>query len=177
MIIGLTGEKLSGKGTAAAYFKKKYQAEYFTLSNILSDILKRLHLENTRKNLVTLGITIRQAFGNDILAQTLKQDVLESQSSMIIIDGLRYPIEHEIFKNLPEYHLVYITAPIETRFSRLQQRTEKLDEQHMTLDEFIQREQDQTETGIQELKHLAMHTIQNTSSFENLYTQLDNAVA
>ncbi|MBI2415491.1 MAG: AAA family ATPase [Candidatus Kerfeldbacteria bacterium] len=177
MIIALTGEKLSGKGTTAQYLAEHYQATVYRFSKILSDILERLYQANSRANLVTLGTAVRTAFGDDILAQVLFRDIERNRSDhLVVIDGLRYIDEWNIVAQLPNIHLWYIVAPLELRYHRLQQRTEKVDERSMTWDEFKRREQDVTEQGITALRPLARYHIDNTGSFTDLYNQIDQAV-
>lgn len=176
MIIALTGEKLGGKGTVAAYLQKHHNAKVLSFSRPLSDILLRIGQPNTRKELVALGTYLRERFGNDILAQVAAHDAA-SLTGLVVIDGMRYKAEYDIFSKLPNFHLLNITAPLEMRYQRTQQRSEKADEQAMTLEEFTQREQDTTEQEIQAVQALASGTIQNTGSFEELYEHVDQWLA
>lgn len=176
MIIALTGEKLAGKGTAANYLAENRSATVFRFSTVLNDILERLHQPIARKNLVELAEALRSVYGNDILAQILRTDIMSSASDLKIIDGMRYMAELELLKDLPEFTLVYITAPVEVRFERTRTRKEKADEASMSFEEFVQRESDSTEQGITDLAVVASHTVMNTGSFEELYAQLDSIV-
>lgn len=176
MIIGLTGEKLAGKGTVADYLEKYHNAKLLRFSRPLSDILLRLGQPNTRKELVALGTYLRERFGNDILAQVAARDAA-TLTGLVVIDGMRYKAEYDMFKALPNFHLLNITAPLETRYQRTQQRSEKADEQTMTLSEFTAREQDVTEQEITVVQSLADAKIENTSSFEDLYEQVDQWLA
>lgn len=176
MIIALTGEKLAGKGTAAAYLEKYHDAKVLRFSKPLSDVLLRLHQPNTRQELVALGTFFRQRFGDDILAQVVARDAA-TLTGLVVIDGMRYKIEYEIFAALANFHLLNITAPLEVRYQRTQQRSEKADEQAMSLAEFTEREHDVTEQQIQIVQGLAEATIQNTGSFSDLYAQLDKWLA
>lgn len=176
MIIALTGEKLAGKGTAASYLAEHHSAAVFRFSTVLNDILERLHQPITRKNLVELAQALRSIYGNDILAQILRTDIMSSASDFKIIDGMRYMAEFDLLNDLPEFTLVYITAPVELRFERTRTRTEKSDEASMSFEEFARRESDSTEQGIVDLATVASHTITNTGSFGELYAQLDSIV-
>lgn len=175
MIIALTGEKLAGKGTLAAYLAKEYQAEIFGFSRALTDVLTRLHQVNSRDNLVKLGQAIRQVYGDDILAQVVKLDVEKSPAKLKVIDGMRYVAEYDLLKTLPDFHLVYVTAPIDLRYERMKQRTEKIDEATMSFTEFQHRETDSTEQGIQALAKFSEFTINNNRSMPDLYQALNNS--
>lgn len=176
MIIALTGEKLAGKGTVATYLEKYHAAKVLRFSKPLSDILTRLHQPNTRQELVALGTFLRQRFGDDVLAQVVARDA-STLTGVVVIDGMRYQVEYDCFAQLPNFHLLNITAPLELRYQRTQQRSEKADEQAMTLAEFTAREQDITEQQIQIVQALADTTIRNTTTFSDLYAQLDKWLA
>ncbi|MFA5995514.1 MAG: hypothetical protein WCW27_05320 [Patescibacteria group bacterium] len=174
MIIALTGEKLAGKGTTAAYLTKQYGATVFRCSQVLGDVLTMLQQPFTRNNLVQLGVALRKLYGDDILAKTLLPKITQATTNYKVIDGLRYNIEYEQFKLLPDFHLVYITAFVETRYQRSQQRTEKADEANMSYEEFVRREQDATECDIINLAKQAEVIIQNNGTFADLYKQIDS---
>lgn len=176
MIIALTGEKLAGKGTVADYLHKLHNAQLLRFSQPLSDILMRLHQPNTRQELVALGTYVRQRFGDDILAQVVAEDAARL-TGLVVVDGMRYPAEYQIFSQLRNFHLLNITAPVDIRFERTKLRSEKADEQGMTLAEFRTREQDVTEQGIAAVQTKAEHTIQNTSTFDALYQAVDQWLA
>ncbi len=176
MIIALTGEKLAGKGTVAEYLRKLHNATVLRFSQPLSDILLRLHQANTRQELVALGTYVRQRFGDDILAQVVAEDAARL-TGIVVVDGMRYPAEYQIFSQLRNFHLLNITAPVELRFDRTKQRSEKADEHNMTFEEFTAREQDVTEQGIRAVQAKAEFTIHNTGTFDELYQAVDQWLA
>lgn len=176
MIIALTGEKLAGKGTVSDYLVQHYNAQTFKFSQALTDIARRLHLDNSRHNLVQLGTALRQYFGDDILGKVLQQDLLQSTATFKVVDGMRYITEYDLLKQLPDFHLIYITAPVMVRYQRTKLRIEKNDEATMTETEFQQRENDTTERQIQQLGQLAEVTINNIGTMQELYDKIDQLV-
>ncbi|MBU0761475.1 MAG: hypothetical protein KKD39_00470, partial [Candidatus Altiarchaeota archaeon] len=72
-VYGLIGPIASGKSIVADYLIKEKCASYYRFSDVLRDILIRIHKENTRENLQGLGVALRNVFGDDILAETLKK--------------------------------------------------------------------------------------------------------
>ncbi len=176
MIIGLTGEKLAGKGTIAEYLEKYHNAKVLRFSRPLSDILLRIGQPNTRKELVALGTYLRERFGDDVLAQVAARDAA-TLTGLVVIDGMRYKAEYNIFSRLPNFYLLNVTAPLEVRYQRTQQRSEKVDEQAMTLEEFTRREQDATEQEIAAVQAMAHAKMNNIGSFEELYQQVDQWLA
>lgn len=177
MVLALTGEKLAGKGTAAKYLLTKHPGKVFRCSQILTDILSRLRQPNTRANLVLLGQTVRQLYGDHILAEVIKHDIEPHNARLCVIDGLRYQTEYEVFKTLPDFKLIYITAPASVRYQRSQHRQEKIDEADMSEAEFLTREQDVTEREIASLAAVADATIHNAKGLTEYYQELEKMYA
>ncbi|MDD5626648.1 MAG: AAA family ATPase [Patescibacteria group bacterium] len=176
-IVGLTGEKLAGKGTTAAYLAEKYNAVVFRFSQILDEVLKKLYLPITRENEIKLGLSLRQNFGDDILAKTLFQDVKDEKADLIIVDGMRFREEAEMFSQLDNFILVYITAPIKIRFERMKNRTEKADEKNMDFNKFKEIEDiSPTETVIKATAQKAKVKIENIGTFEELYAKIEKEI-
>lgn len=177
MVIALTGEKLAGKGTVAEYLQRTRQARVLRFSQPLTDILTRLHQPNSRAELVALGGYLRQRFGDDILARVLCDDIRATTDHLTVIDGLRYQAELVLCRQLPNFYLLNITAPLDTRYERMKLRQEKSDEANMSYSEFVQREQDATELDIAGVQQHAHMTVRNESSKEDLYQAVEQWVA
>lgn len=177
IIVVIVGRISSGKGSAANYLHEKYGAEMFTFSNILRDVLQRLHLEESRDHFIRLSEILRGAFGEDLLSKIMATDAEQSQTSMVAIEGTRRLTDVEHLKNLPGYVLVAIDAEPKIRYERLSQRNVKSDDQTKTYEEFLADEQRSTEVSIDEIIGLASHTIDNNGDFESLHQQLDELIA
>lgn len=176
MILGLVGPKLSGKGTIGAYLQQHYQAAIFTMSGVIADIEKRLYLPHTRANLISIANGLRSTLGEDIFARTLKQDIEHASASLIVVDGIRMPTEVDIFSTLPDFHLLFVDAPIEQRYTRATQRGEKIEETHLTFDQFAAEEHAATETQIQSLRNRAEQVIENAQSLDALHAAVEHAL-
>lgn len=173
LILGFTGEKLAGKGTVAAYLADKYGAHIYRMSGILDDILRRLHLPIEREKQINLVLALREKFGEDILARTLQQDIVEDPYPLIVIDGIRMPQEVALFQQLEGFMLVSIRAPLQVRFARRQGRTEKQDEREMSFAEFKKIEEESpTEKSIAQLCQQAQVQIVNRGNLAELYAQV-----
>ena len=177
MIIGLTGPKLSGKGTISAYIQEHAGARTFSMSGILSDILARVYQENSRANLIGVVTDLRARFGEDVLAQVLAKDIAAFQKEhpdvVVIIDGIRMPMEVEVFSTLPGFELWFVDAAVEARFSRAKGRGEKAGESTMTFEEFVAEESAVTESHMGVMKKKAKNVIDNDGSMEELYAQIE----
>lgn len=173
IIIGLTGEKLSGKGTVSDYLVENHGYRHYRFSEILEDICDRLYLPNTRDNQIEVALMLREKFGPEILAHVLKKDIEKAGPERAVVDGIRYWEEYGILKNLPGFHLAYVTASLENRFTRQQKRHEKEGESDMDMDEFEKQEQAPTEVMIQELGKKAEFTVKNDGTFDELYNKIE----
>lgn len=176
IIIGIVGETAAGKTTATNYLVTKYQAVSFRFSDPLSDMLNRLYLEKNRPNLQKLSMVIRQHFGDNILSKTLKQDMEKSSAKIIIMEGIRRLGDIEHLKDLPNFILLAITTDIKTRYARLINRTEKSDDQTKTFEQFQQEAKHESEQHIQTIIMKAKFVINNESTKEELYTNLDRII-
>lgn len=171
MIIGLVGEKLAGKDTVSNYLVQKYDAGHFRFTHILDAVLEELNLEISRKNEIDLGLGLRKVFGEHILVNALEQRVKRSMSSYRVVNGIRMD-ELDIVKKWGA-KIIYITAPIELRFERYNNRREKADDAIMTMEEFIEQEKGPTELEIPELGKQAGYRIDNVGSLEELYEKVE----
>ncbi len=176
-IIGLVGEKLAGKDTAAEYLVKKYGAFHIKFSQLLDEILDILDMEKTRRNEIDLGLGLRDIFGPEVLYWALKKRVLKAKENLAVINGIRMDEQEKIIKELGA-KIIYLTAPVDLRFQRYQQRHEKVDDGKMNFEEFVAQEKTEaTEVDIPKLGERADFRIDNTGSVEELYEKLDQIMA
>ncbi len=173
-VYGLIGPIASGKSIVADYLITKKCASYYRFSDVLRDLLLRLHKENTRENLQGLGVALRQVFGDDILSETIKRDIVCDDSEIIVVDGIRYPEELSLVKNLGG-EIIYITAPDESRYKRVLARATR-GEAGISLDEFRENEQRPTERMISQLGEKADHRIDNDGTVDQLIERLVSIV-
>lgn len=173
MVIGITGLPGAGKGTAAAYVVEKYGAVTKRFSQPLWDILARLHQPQTRENMQKLAQSMRALFGNDILAETLLQDLTQETTNLIVMEGFRYQDEYAMLKRRPDFVFIGIETAFDVRLARIQQRSEKEDDRTMTAEKFKAQHEFKTEQYIPELIAKADHRIDNNGTVDQLYAQLD----
>ncbi len=175
-ILGFTGLISSGKGTACKYLVKEYGAVSFKFSKILRDILDRAYLPHSRDNLVKISILMRETFGQDLLAKIIAKDIKDTDSELIIVDGVRRPDDIKYLKDIPGFKLVAVDTDEKIRYERLIQRTENTDDKTKTWEEFLEDHKKETEEYIPELIKNADITITNNTSLEELHKQLDKIV-
>lgn len=172
-ILAFVGEIASGKGAASDYILEHHTAGYYRFSNILKDLIKRLYLENTRDNLITISELIRSHFGEDVLAKVMAEDVKNDPNDLVIVDGVRRMADIEYLQKLEGFKLVYITADQNIRYERAKNRGEKTDELNLTFEQFLANEQRSTEKSIAEVATHADITITNNGSLEELFQAIE----
>lgn len=169
LVIGLVGEKGSGKETFTNILKETLPHKVILrirFSDILKETLDLWGMSVSRENLQILGHTMRQAFGNDIVAKALKKRLDQAKYDIAIIDGVRYKEDADLIRSFPQNLLVYITAETEVRFKRISHRTEKVGEKGISLEQFLKEEQAPTEVPIPSTGQGSEIKIANNGSFE-----------
>lgn len=177
IIIGLVGEKLAGKDTVAEYLVKKQGAFHIKFSHLLDEILEILDLPKTRRNEIDLGLGLRKIFGMEVLYRALKKRALTADAAMIIINGIRMDEFERMISDDLGAKMIYITAPLELRYQRYQNRHEKVDDGKLSFEEFGRQDrEEETERGIPGLGVRAAYRIDNTGTVEELYEKVENVI-
>lgn len=173
IVLGFVGPMASGKGTAAEYINKKFQANVYRFSTSLRDVAKRMYTEETRQNLQNISTALRQALGDDILAKVIYHDTKNDAGQIVIVDGVRRIPDIVYLEKLPNFHLIYISADLKTRYERIINRSENSDDQEKTFEQFSAEQNNEAEKDIETVAKKAAFTIDNSGDFENLYKQID----
>ena len=176
MIIGFVGQAGSGKGTAAHLLQEKYGAAVFTFSDILSDILNRLFLPSNRENLINMSITLRQGFGQNILAKAMSRQIESAKEEMVVVDGIRRLDDIEDLKTKTNFHLIEIMVDPKMRFERLKKRNQKPGEAEMTWEDFQAVGQKETEVTIAKVAEQAEIKLNNEGEIKDLGKQLEELI-
>ncbi len=177
IILGLAGEMVSGKGTAAKYLVKKYNGNAHRFSTMLRDLARRMHLEESRDNLQKISQIFRQSFGEDVLARVIYHDVENDRHQIIVVDGVRRSFDIKYLKTFPNFKLIYIETSLEKRFIRTRARYENSDDEVKTFAEFKKDQKKEAELQIRGLKKKADFIIDNNGDFKELYAQIDKIIA
>jgi dephospho-CoA kinase len=173
IVLGFTGEMACGKGTATKYITEKYNGSSHRFSTMLRDLLNRLYLEQSRKNMQEISTAIRRTFGEDTMARVIYEDVKNDLSEIIAIDGVRRLADIKYLKQLPEFKLVYIDTSIENRYERIVKRGENPDDNEKTLEQFRKDQEGEADMQIRGLKDKADFFLDNNGTTEELYAQID----
>lgn len=176
LILGFAGEMASGKGTVAKYLVENRGAVTYRFSTILRDILCRIHLSDDRATMQKLSTFLRKEFGEDILAKVMFEDAKNDTHALIVIDGVRRLEDVKYLREIPEFKLCYITAPMKTRHERLVLRGENPDDKTKTYEQFEKDHEGEPEREITKLEAFAAEVIDNSGTFPELHSQLDAIV-
>ncbi len=176
VVIGLISKMAGGKDTIKKYLEKNYQAESCRFSSILRDILDRLFIETSRDNLQKLSGSVRQTFGDDILAKTIAKKVNSLKSDIIVVDGVRRPADIKYLKKLDNFILIKIIADEKIRYKRAVKRNENPGDDKKSFEVFLLDHEKEAEAKIAEVMKEADYTIDNNGDFDNLYRQIDKII-
>src|SRR3989338_1790589 len=138
MIIGLTGTFAAGKGTVAEYLIGK-GFQYYSLSDELRLLLREKGINPTRDNLIKAGNALRAKHGNGFLAELVIKRLRGAPSvQSSIVDSVRNPGEIAVLKELKDFFLVVVDAPVDIRYERAKKRNSPRDPK--TFSEFLVQE-------------------------------------
>jgi dephospho-CoA kinase len=173
MLIGLTGENCSGKGTTAEYLMKK-GFHYLSLSDVIREELKAQGKEPTRDVMIEHGNELRKKFGPGVLALKTIENLDGDKN--YIIDSIRLPAEVKEMKKQHGFYLIYVTAPQEIRFERMSCRGRvgdpKTFEEFMKLEKIEEENADKSKQNLKETSKLADKILVNNGNMHSLMMAL-----
>ena len=159
----------SGKSTVVSTLKTK-GFEALNLGDGVRAEAKRRNLEPTGDNLGKLMLELREKNGPGAIAALLTEPIKNSQSKVIIIDGIRSVAEIEVLKNVGSVKLLSIEATADTRYKFLSSRGRSDDP--ATREKFEERDNRELGIGIGESIAIADETISNSGITLDELTQL-----
>src|SRR3989344_2412999 len=176
LILGFSGEMASGKGTVAQYLVEHHGAVTYRFSTMLRDVVRRLHLSEDRATMQRVSTMLRKELGEDVLAKVMFEDAKKDESQLIVIDGVRRLEDVKYLREIPEFKLCYISAPMKIRYNRLVLRGENADDKTKTFEQFEDDHEGEPEREITKLEAFAVEVINNAGTLPELYQQIDNIV-
>jgi len=160
LIVCLTGMPGSGKSTIVSALKAR-GIEALNLGDGVRAEAKRRNLELSGDNLGKLMLELREKNGSGAIAELLTEQIKNSQSKVIIIDGVRSTAEIEVLKNIGSVKLLSIEASSDTRYKFLSTRGRSDDP--TTIEKFEERDNRELGVGIGESIAAADETISNNN--------------
>ena len=111
----------AGKSTIAEGLKSKGY-DTINMGNTVRNEAKKRNLEPTGANLGKLMLELREKNGPGAVAELVIPEIENSQSNVIVIDGVRSNSEIDVLKKYGTVKLLAIHASTDKRFEFLQQR-------------------------------------------------------
>ena len=150
----------SGKSTVVSTLKTK-GIEALNLGDGVRAEAKRRNLEPSGDNLGKLMLELREKNGPGAIAALLTEPIKNSQSKVIVVDGVRSTAEIEVLKNVGSVKLLSIEASANTRYKFLSARGRSDDPE--TREKFEERDNRELSVGIGESIAIADETIVNSN--------------
>ena len=163
----------SGKSTIVSALRAM-GLEALNLGDGVRAEVKRRNLEPSGDNLGKLMLELREKNGPGAIAELLTEPIKNSQSKVIIIDGVRSTAEIEVLKNVGSVKLLSIEASADTRYKFLSARGRSDDPK--TREEFEERDNREIGVGIGESIAIADETIVNSDITLDELTELAHKV-
>jgi dephospho-CoA kinase len=176
LVIGLVGEKGSGKQTFVNFFKElapNLNIRQVRFSDILAQTLVLWDIPLTRPNLQNLAIVMNEKFGAEALANAAKFSIEGDSANIIILDGIRRAAELKLVKEMENSLVIYITASQDLRYQRLKLRSEKVGEIGLTFEQFLKEEESKAESEIPKLSDKADEKIENNSTKDEFKKKIE----
>ena len=159
----------SGKSTVVSSLKSR-GFETLNLGDGVRAEAKRRNLEPSGDNLGKLMLELREKNGPGAIANLLTEPIQNSQSKVIIVDGVRSIAEVEVLKNVGSVKLLSIEATADTRYKFLSSRGRSDDPS--TREKFEERDNRELVVGIGESIGIADETISNSNITLDKLTEL-----
>ena len=121
LIVCLTGMPGAGKSTIANGLKEK-GFEIINMGDAVRAEAEKRNLEPTGQNLGKLMLELREKNGPGAVAELIKPSIENSNSNVIVIDGIRSNDEIQVLKKSANVKLLSILASTDTRFTFLHDR-------------------------------------------------------
>lgn len=175
-MIGLVGEKGSGKETFFKFLKKltpQRKIVQLRFSDILAETLDLWDIPNTRSNLQQLAIIMNTGYGRGTLTHTMSKRIQNQKADIILIDGVRWLEDGNMIRQSPNNLMVYITAKVQLRYQRLKLKSDKVGEAGVSLAQFMEEEKIQTELLIPKIGSKADYKIVNNNTLDEFKKEIE----
>ncbi len=150
----------AGKSTIANGLKSK-NFEIINMGDAVREEAKKRNLEPTGQNLGKLMLELREKNGPGAIAELIHNKIKNSNSDVIVIDGVRSNEEIQVLRKIGTVKLLSIHASTDTRFSFLSNRGRSDDPQNR--ENFTERDTREISVGISTPIALADESISNNN--------------
>ena len=160
LIVCLTGMPGAGKSTIAEGLKLKGY-HVINMGNVVRQEAAKRNLVPNGENLGKLMLELREKNGQGAVAELIKPEILQSNSNVILIDGIRSNAEIEVLREIGIVKILSIHASTDTRFNFLSHRGRSDDPK--SKENFQDRDNREIKVGISTSIALADEAISNNN--------------
>jgi len=160
LIVCLTGMPGAGKTTIAEALKSK-GFDKITMGDAVRTEATRRKIDPTGTNLGKLMLELREKNGPGAVAELVKDQIINSKSDVILVDGVRSLAEVNVLKDTGTVKVLAIHAAGEKRFNFLTRRGRSDDPSDPN--DFAKRDSREIGVGMSESIALADETISNNN--------------
>lgn len=160
LIVCLTGMPGAGKSTIANGLKAK-GFEIINMGDAVREEAKKRNIDPTGQNLGKLMLELREKNGPGAVAELIRDKIKNSDSNVIVIDGVRSNEEITILRKMGNVKLLSIHASTDTRYSFLSDRGRSDDPQNR--ENFNERDTREISVGISTPIALADESLSNNN--------------
>ena len=177
-IIGITGTIGAGKGVIVSYLQSRGYEHFAVRDFILEEVRKR-GLPEVRDSNVIVANDIRKSHSPSYIVECLYDRAVKSGHDAVI-ESIRNPGEAVWLKSQPNFKLISVDAPVETRYKRILSRNGSFD--NVTFEQFVEhnrREMSSVDPSAQNIEAcMAMADIKliNDGTLDELYAKVDEAL-
>ena len=169
-IIAIAAMPGAGKATASELARDR-GIPVFLCGDVVREEASRRRLSSTPENLGSLMLKMRDEEGPDVMAKRLVPKINDTQSNVVVVEGLRGLDELELFRKHFKVRLLAIHSSPDQRFQRLLRRRRSDDPK--TPEEFHQRDRRELAVGIGSVIALADNLIVNDFTVEAFKLKLN----
>lgn len=160
LIVCLTGMPGAGKTTIADGLRSK-GFEKITMGDAVRAEATRRKIEPSGENLGKLMLELRKKSGAGAIAELIKDQISNSKSSIVLVDGVRSIAEVNVLKKFGDVRVLSIHASSDTRFKFLSNRGRT--DAPKNKNDFVERDTREIGVGMSESIALADETISNNN--------------
>jgi len=160
LIICLTGMPGAGKTTIAEALRSK-GFDKVTMGDAVRAEATRRNIEPTGSNLGKIMIELREKNGPGAVAELIQNDILNSKSNVVLVDGVRSLSEVNVLKKIGTVKVLAIHASGDTRYKFLTGRGRS--DAPADREDFTKRDSREIGVGMSESIALADETISNNN--------------
>ena len=150
----------AGKSTICSGLEKKGSTT-INMGDAVRAEAKRRNLDPTGQNLGKLMLELREKEGQGAVAKLIEDQITNSKSDIVVIDGVRSNAEIDVLKKIAKLKLLAVHASTDTRYTFLSTRHRSDDPQNRQ--SFDERDNREIGVGISASIALADETLSNNN--------------